>query len=522
MVDNLRLSANRLLLLFVLLLSSTAAAQTATARTFSVPEILEKVRTAIGYTALSKLESGLVIDGEADFLELKGKFRWRYRPDGRVLHEIQGPISMSLRFDGRTGWVSNWAGLERQLELEDLESFQTEFWVLTNRWLAPDGPFEMTLNAEKPESGRITLALKRKSGILEALVALDSASWLPSTLSYRTPGKTQTWNLGDYQRSFGVSVPRSIVAVNENSTTRYRVVNVFRNTESTTEFFSLTRHRPIDTEWNREASPSVEIKRARSGHLLVRPLVDGRPGGWFMLDSGAGAMIITPKVADESGMVRFGRVPVRGVGGTIQSPFRRGRKFELGQLIIQNPLYIEIDLTTISRAIGEEIAGLCGYDLFLRSVVTLDSAAPTLELREPASFKLEQGAWQEMFIDSNIPHIRCRFEGDREDVFRLDTGADNTVSFHSPAVEKYLLLEGRQTRAMSAGGVGGNVAVARGKLAWFEIAGHRFVEPEASFSLAKRGAFANAYIAGNIGGAFLRRFKIVFNYGERKIALIEK
>ncbi|MEP7271459.1 MAG: aspartyl protease family protein [Acidobacteriota bacterium] len=512
----------RYLLISLLILVHAVATAQAPARPLTVTDVLEKVRAAVGYAALTKLENGLAIDGGADFLELKGKFRWRYKPDGSLFHELQGPISMSLRFDGQTGWVSNWAGLERRLEMEDLESFQTEFWVLSNRWLAPDSPFEIALASVEPGDEQVHLGLKRRAGILEAEVAVDRKTWLPAKFKYRSTGKTQTWTFESYQTRFGVAVPLTMIAINESSTTRYQVENVSKGANASTELFTLAPRKPIDTDWIRDASPRLEIKRARSGHLLVKPMIDGRFAGWFLLDSGAGAMIITPRVANESGMESFGKVPVRGVGGTIQSPFRRGKKFELGQLVIRNPLYVEIDFAAISRAIGEEIAGLCGYDLFARSVVTLDSATPTLELREPTTFKLEEGTWQEMFIDSNIPHIRCRFEGDREDVFRLDTGADNTVSFHSPAVDKYLLLEGRQTQSAVAGGVGGTVAVARGKLNWFEIAGHRFANPQVNFSLAKSGAFANPYSAGNIGGAFLSKFKIVFNYGERRIALIEK
>lgn len=514
--------ASRTLLLLLLFVStSVSAVAQAPQRVLTAAEIIEKVKSAVGYSALTKLDTGIVLSGSAEYLELKGRFDLRFRPDGRVLHDIQGPIGMSLRFDGTKGWVSNWAGLERQLELEDLESFEVEYWVLTNRWLTRDGPFEIITTTEFQEPGKVRLKLKRRTGLLEALLTIDSSTWLPVHLKYLTPGKSQTWALSNYQKHFGVQIPLSIVAVNENSTTRYLVDGVVRD-KSGPDVFTLPRRVPRDTEWNRDVEANVAIKRARTGHLLVRPLVEGKPAGWFLLDSGAGAMVITPKVADQAQMDTFGKVPVRGVGGTIQSPFRRGKHFELGQLVIRNPLYIEIDFTAISRALGEEIAGICGYDLFLRSVVVLDSVAPSLEIREPAGFELAKGAWQEMYLDSNIPHIRCRFEGDREDVFRLDTGADDTVSFHSPAVRKYSLLEKRETRARSAGGVGGSVSMARGRISWFEIAGHRFVDPEVSFSMAKAGVLANPFSAGNIGGGFLRQFRIVFNYGERKIAFVER
>lgn len=507
-------------LLALLFLYSASVSGQAPARP-SVAEVLDRVRAAVGFAALTRLEDGIEIDGRADFLELKGTFRWRFRPDGRLYHELRGPIGMSLRFDGIRGWVSNWAGLERRLELDDLESFQTEFWVISNRWLTPDGPFELTLLNDQSTRAQVELALKRKTGILVAQVSIDTSTWLPAKFKYRTPGKTQTWTFADYQGYSGIAVPRLVTSINESSITTFVLERVLRSTSSLDQF-SLQPGTAINTEWNSEAAPQVEIKRARTGHLLVRPLIEGRSVGWFMLDSGAGAMIITPRVANQTGMEAFGKVPVRGVGGTIQSPFRRGKKFELGQLIIRNPLYVEIDFTAISAAIGEELAGLCGYDLFQRTIVTLDSAVPTLELRDPAKFKLEGGLWEEVYLDHNIPHIICRFEGDREDIFRLDTGADNTVSFHSPAVERYRLLEGRETRATRAGGVGGSVAVGRGKLSWFEIAGHRFIEPEVSFSMAKTGAFTTSHSAGNIGAVFLSRFRMVFNYPERKIALIQK
>jgi hypothetical protein len=51
-----------------------------------VAEVLDKVRSAVGFSALTRLEEGIEIDGRAEFLELKGTFRWRFRPDGRLFH----------------------------------------------------------------------------------------------------------------------------------------------------------------------------------------------------------------------------------------------------------------------------------------------------------------------------------------------------------------------------------------------------------------------------------------------------
>ena len=509
-----------ILALLVFPVSALAQAPAHPTPTLSAAEVLDKVRAAVGYRELTKLRHGLVIAGAAEYLDLQGRFRWRYAPDGRFSHEIDGRLAMAIKWDGERGWISNWSGIARQLELEDLESMQTEFWIITGRWLAPETPLQLSLPPDQSNERELLLRVKIKGGRLEAQLTLDRLSWLPTNFKYLTRGKTDTWQFTDYRRAQGLLIPHTVTNVNLNIVNRYRIESVAKAAESGPAQFSMSSTPPGDTVWKTEAAAEVEVKRARSGHLLVKPLIDGKEVGWFILDSGAGAMVVTPAIGEKLGMASFGRVPVKGIGGTLQTPFRRGKSFELGPLMIKDPLFIEVDFTQISQMLGETISGVCGYDLFSRAVVALSPARAELAIYDPRSYELPEGSWQEMMIDHNIPHLRCRFEGDHEDVFRLDTGADNTVSFHSPAVEKYKLLDGRQTQTGRTGGVGGMSLMRRGKLAWFEIAGHRFKEPDAIFSLAQEGAFANGYVAGNIGNAFLSPFRIIFNYPRRQIAMI--
>jgi hypothetical protein len=116
------------------------------------------------------------------------------------------------------------------------------------------------------------------------------------------------------------------------------------------------------------------------------------------------------------------------------------------------------------------------------------------------------------------PAVRARFEGDREGVFRLDTGSDDTVTFHTPAVERFKLLGGRSTAPTRSGGVGGISSGQTGTLEWFELGGHRFERPKVGFATAREGAFADDYMVGNIGTGFLGAFVMVFDYTNRRIA----
>lgn len=138
--------------------------------------------------------------------------------------------------------------------------------------------------------------------------------------------------------------------------------------------------------------------------------------------------------------------------------------------------------------------------------------------RDPARYKLEGAGWQELYFSGRIPAVRARFEGDREGLFRLDTGSGWTVSFHAPAVESLKLLAGRETRESHSGGVGGSASSRAGRLAWFELGGRRFEGVEVEFTGVREGAFSDVYTMGNIGAGLLREFRVIFDYGNKRAA----
>jgi Aspartyl protease len=73
-----------------------------------------------------------------------------------------------------------------------------------------------------------------------------------------------------------------------------------------------------------------------SGHVLVRPAVNGDDVGWMLLDSGASALVIDPAAADALALPSFARFHVKTVGGhRTESRFRVAQSFQLGPLIIE-------------------------------------------------------------------------------------------------------------------------------------------------------------------------------------------
>jgi outer membrane lipoprotein-sorting protein len=513
----------RLLLAFALLASLAPApfaqtAATTAAAALTVEEALARVRAAVGYERLSGHRHGVTTEGAARYRGVDTKHTFLFAPGGEFRHDIAGPLGVVTGFDGATGWEVDASGMPRRMEFQDLENAQLGAWVQAGRWLAPDGPFAVTLDASKTDDRQVALGLALKGGLLEATLYVERATWLPARVTRRVPAGEEVIELSDYREVLGFRFPHRYTRGVAGVTNVFETRAVAPAAPAARALFAPVRTRPDDARWDASKPARVEARRTRSGHMLVRPLVNGRDVGWFVLDSGAGGMVIDPRAADGLGLRALGEVVAVGAFGPTKARFRAGDTFELGPLTVKGTRFMELDLAFLDRSFGVDVGGICGRDVFDRAVVEVVIAAESVGLHDPARYRLEGAAWQELFFSGRNPAVRARFEGDREALFKIDTGSDRTVSFHGPAVERHGLLAGRETRESHSTGVGGSQASREGRLAWFELAGTRFESPEVEFAAARQGAFSDAYTAGNIGAGFLREFRIVFDYSNRRVA----
>jgi predicted aspartyl protease len=282
---------------------------------------------------------------------------------------------------------------------------------------------------------------------------------------------------------------------------------------------------PDDARYDPSVEPRIALLKIDSGHVFVRPKIDGREVGWFALDTGSGAgFTILPRVADALDLPRFGQIAGGGAGTAVQiMSFRQGRTFELGPVTIVGSVYAELPdelNVTMKRLADIDVVGTCGYDLFRRFIVELDLARAEVILH-PRDGGPQPDAWFDLKLQRGIPSLRCRFEG-REGQFQIDTGAGPLVIFHSPAVEELKLLEDRETETASIQGAAGSVESEVGKLAWIEIAGQRLPDVPALFVTGTMGALADPHTQGTLGGILLAPKRLVFDYRRRRMAVLDR
>lgn len=486
----------------------------------SLARVLQDAREAMGYRELSRKVGSILVEGDAHLYGLDQTFGLAFTPGGEFARVVDGKLGEGVGFDGKTGWSTDWYGTVHSVELEDLEVQQAIYWTLAGRWMAADSPFDMSVQEKEGDRQSLVLRLDVRGGRLECRLVLDRATWMPSELYYHLGTELGVVAFREFDDRLGFSFPRRWTHTSRGLTESFQVRKIEEAPSETRVRYRVPSPGKATADFDPAGPRRPTSRRTPEGHFLVRPRIDGQPVGWFLLDSGSSVSIITPSAAREAGLPALGTYTATGVGTPVQTVFRRANRLELGRWGMANPVFVQLDLSALSKRLGMEIAGICGYEVFSRAVVVIDPVGSRVELHDPAEYKLPEGRWQDLHLNSKLPCVSCDFEGNRRELFMLDCGSTETVAFDAPAVRRLGLLEGRKTDPIRTTGVGGTVEDRSGKLDWFAIGGRRFEDLRVRFRSPVKGAYSTHYVAGHVGLGVLEPFQIVFNYPANKIALL--
>lgn len=527
----------------------SATAASAPTDDVELARLLERVRAAVGAERLAARTNALRAVGRGSLGGVDGAWQFVLLPDGTALQRFDGLFTYGAARQGDRTWVIDLGGEVREAFEADREAQELGFLMLDHRWLAPDGPLRLTLvppTRLQEDDGVIVVAFTPHHGRLSGVVELDAATALPRQWRFGTGEAETVVRLSDWRDHDGARLPGRLETSGTAGLSSSVVVERIEDAPALrTEQVVPPRPPTVDVRFDRALPNAIEVVRAPTGHLLVHPLVDGQDVGWFIFDSGAGMNVLATAAIAQLGLETFGEVPANGIGGRTPSHFCRPASLALGPATLERPLMVGLDLSFLDQHMGRKIGGLVGFGFLARVVVELDLAASSIALHDPATFDGSALSWQRLVLDQRLPHVDAAFalpplpapaggatdavaatpqaERVHRGLFRLDTGAaGSTVSMHEPAVRELELLEGLETTDGKVGGVGGFVPIKKGRLAWFELGGVRTAEPKAEFALEPRGAFADPHVLGNIGGALLLPFTLVFDYPHGRIAFVAR
>jgi hypothetical protein len=194
---------------------------------------------------------------------------------------------------------------------------------------------------------------------------------------------------------------------------------------------------------------------------------------------------------------------------------------ELGAAELANVTAIVTPLGLLPTVAGRPVVAILGFDLFSRFVVELDYDAREMRLHDPASFRYTgSGEIIPVTLADNQPYVRAwlrtgarRLEGD----YVVDLGSGQTIMLAADYAAAHD-LPGTADRILNvrAAGVGGEFDMAVARVDELRVGSFRLLRPLAFFP---PGHIAGPGRTGNIGGGFLRRFRVIVDYARSQLIL---
>lgn len=267
-----------------------------------------------------------------------------------------------------------------------------------------------------------------------------------------------------------------------------------------------------------------------NNHIYVQVRINDSPPVWFIFDTGAAASMVDLELARSLGLQMQGQIQGMGAGANRPTgSFLKGVRLSLpGEDGYQQALQIAFPFSALSLYEGRALSGVLGYEFICQFVIEIDYAAQCMRLRDPQDYHDNSGgSVVPLTFKTNHPHVRARLElagrAPIEGDFVVDTGSRLPLALTRPFVETHRLLQhtARTISAPVAGaGVGGESRALIGRWPEFRLGGFVLKNPIVGFSQDQEGAFATTqFFEGNIGGAILRRFKVILDYSRNRMIL---
>jgi predicted aspartyl protease len=295
-------------------------------------------------------------------------------------------------------------------------------------------------------------------------------------------------------------------------------------------WFKKPEYQAMGVSYNTEISPKIEVRKTASGHLFIKPKIQGKEVGWFLFDSGAGISLIEHEAIKGLNLNVVGKQIVGGIGGKlIENEVITVENISIGPLTIDKLNFIEskktlteLSISKGSKILGEPIMGVLGWDILIRSIVEMDMKNGLLSIYNADNYELDKKYLEKLFLHWNVPYVQATFEGDKKGYFLIDSGAGNEGPiFHSIAVDRLDLLSNHKTESSKVSGAGGDANVEIGTLDWFQVGGYRTSNITSIFLQGDDGE-ADLFTDGFLGGKVIESRIIVFDYANNKIGFIPR
>lgn len=464
---------------------------------------------------------------------------WSAHPDRHYSRTELGPFKLAEGTDGAASWRTDpTTGRVVLLADRDLLESRVSTWFELERWAEPDqGGGRVTVaGVERDSTGAYTVLAIEAPGAAELKPRRLWFADATGLLAKVETARDQAWvvtTLSDWRRAAGRLRPfTNETGISSMPANRMRaeVDSVAVNVDVAGVAFAVPAEGGAGGNalaWLKQPGTAVLPFDYATRHVWLRASIDGGPEHDFLFDTGASVTVLDSTFAARAGIATEGRMQAAGAGASGSAAFAK-----LGSLAVRGPDGDGVELRDLQVAVlsvnpmfapyfWREMAGILGYDVISRFVVTIDYDRGVLVLRDPKTFRFAGSeAPLPMVMNGVVPALRGTLDGTYEGLFRLDVGSSSTVDLHAPFAKRHGVekrLSGK--RQVTGAGFGGHFTSTLGRAKSMAFGPWRWDGPMVSVSHATEGAFASEEFAGNVGNRILERFRVTLDYDGRRVWL---
>ena len=506
--------------------------------TSDAARVIERFVTATGGREAMASEKSLHTIGRIEGFGFSGRIEsWSARPDRQYTHTEFGPFKFSEGSDGVVVWRTD-PTTGRVVRLTDRDSLESVVatWFSFERWAEPGagGGHAEVIGHERDSLGTYTVLGVSAPGQRDLKARRMWFSDDTGLLVKEEAPRDQAWvvtTAEDYRQSGGRLRPfASVTSVTSMPANRMstHVDSLVVNADASGVPFGLPDSGGGNAlRWLARPGVATLPFEYRARHVWLRASLNGGPERDFLFDTGASVTVLDSTFVAEAKLPVEGQMQAAGASAAGTASFAT-----IGSLAVRGPDGDGVELRDLkvavmsvtpmfSRYFWRNFAGIVGYDVISRFVVTIDYDSTRLVLHDPKTFRWTGSeAALPMKLNGVVPSVEGVLDDHFRGQFRLDVGSSSTVDVHTPFVRRYD-LEGRlrDRHEVSGAGFGGAFSSSLGRLHTMAIGPYSWTDPMVTLSRTTDGALASEDFAGNIGNRILERFRVTLDYDGRRVWL---
>ena len=343
-------------------------------------------------------------------------------------------------------------------------------------------------------------------------VDLDAKTFMIDRISYDEEDGTSTEDYYDYKAFAGVLIAQSEVDSNGD-----RDYDITRHAEKilvdrpiAAQVFAVPQTVVIQTD-----KPVTVPITERQGHYYATVRV-GTRDYTFLIDTGAQAVVLDSRVAQEQGIKPQGHLEVTGAQRTGGLGVATLDSVQIGGAALPVRIVSVLDLRGITGQFDAD--GVLGYPFFAAAEVTIDPVAKTMTFAKPGMLHAP-GEAVPVDVDRQLVELSGKVNGS-EGRFVVDTGNSTELLLFGPFMHAHpYLVQFQQRHFANDYGVGGAARAVTAVIDELDVGNYKLFNRYASLMLTSQGAFADRFDAGNIGMGVLKNFVLTFDLANDRMYL---